>query len=199
MYSTYSYYRYNYVSSDYLCHYGVPGMKWGQHLMNRWEQSRENKRAIKAEKKATLKSYRTDKGPRSGLVNASNSAARSYYRAQNTGNFKTYRKETAAADRKEASLSTNQVKGGRYRVARARNIKSKVATVAVGSLVGATTAAAVTATGGLVIAASLGIAAAAGTRQATHGSYYAKEQKAYGSKRAKNEATETVKKRNSEY
>lgn len=29
-----------YYSDDYLCHYGVQGMKWGQHLMAKYETNR---------------------------------------------------------------------------------------------------------------------------------------------------------------
>lgn len=34
------YYAYGYTSNDYLCHYGVQGMKWGQHLMAKYETNR---------------------------------------------------------------------------------------------------------------------------------------------------------------
>ncbi len=33
-------YYYSYGLNDYLCHYGVQGMKWGQHLMAKYETNR---------------------------------------------------------------------------------------------------------------------------------------------------------------
>jgi esterase/lipase len=42
-----------YYSDEYLCHYGVLGMKWGQHLFGKTEASRAGRnRATKANKKA---------------------------------------------------------------------------------------------------------------------------------------------------
>lgn len=40
------YYSYSQINPDYLCHYGVQGMKWGQHLMAKYETNRAG-RALK--------------------------------------------------------------------------------------------------------------------------------------------------------
>lgn len=32
--------NYTYVYPDYLAHYGVQGMRWGQHLMTKYETNR---------------------------------------------------------------------------------------------------------------------------------------------------------------
>ena len=42
-----------YYSNDYLCHYGVLGMKWGQHIAAR-SQAKFAKRAAKAQRKADI-------------------------------------------------------------------------------------------------------------------------------------------------
>ena len=50
-----------YYSNDYLCHYGVLGMKWGQHIAAR-SQAKSAKRAVKAQRKADIaegKKYQT--------------------------------------------------------------------------------------------------------------------------------------------
>ena len=50
-----------YYSNDYLCHYGVLGMKWGQHIAAR-SQAKSAKRAAKAQRKADIaegKKYQT--------------------------------------------------------------------------------------------------------------------------------------------
>ena len=190
------YYSYNYVPSDYLCHYGVQGMKWGQHLMNRWEQKRADRKATKAavntEKQKLLASYNAD----SPTKRAANSAARAYYRAQRTKEPESYQRANRKAERKQASLNEEQIKGGRYRVASARNIRRKVASVAVGTLAAGGVGAASVATGGLaaavVLGASAGSIAGVSTNLISGGHYYAKEAKAYGVKRAKLQAKENI-------
>ncbi len=198
------YYYYGYVSNDYLCHYGVQGMKWGQHLFGKIQAASANhkatKAAVKSEKKQLLTSYSKDKGPtRHGVMNAANSAARSYYRAQRTNNFGKYKRQTQIQTRKEARLTEEQIKGGRYRVAKARNIRRKVLSTAVGALAAGGVAAASVATGGVAAAAILGVGAGGISGVATNaisgGWYYAGEQKAYGSTRAKYQAKENVKHR----
>ena len=42
-----------YYSDEYLCHYGVLGMKWGQHIAAR-SQAKSAKRAAKAQRKADI-------------------------------------------------------------------------------------------------------------------------------------------------
>lgn len=195
------YYSYGQMNPDYLCHYGVQGMKWGQHLFGKISGAVSNhkatKAAIKSEKKALLNSYSDNKGPtRHGVMNAANSAARSYYRAQRTNNFGKYKKQTQIQTRKEARLTEEQVKGGRYRVAKARNIRRKVLSTAVGALAAGGVAAASVATGGVAAAAILGVGAGGISGVATNaisgGWYYAGEQRAYGSTRAKYQAKENV-------
>ena len=44
-----------YYSNDYLCHYGVLGMKWGQHLMARKQASAQRKAKIAKGKSLTSK------------------------------------------------------------------------------------------------------------------------------------------------
>lgn len=115
---------------------------------------------------------------------AANSAARAHYKADRTSDFNKYKKSTSKRDRKEGNLNESQIKSGRYRVARARSIKRNVASVAIGSLAGAGTLAAVAATGG---AALPGILAAVGSTSATSAiahfktgaHYYGKQRKSY--------------------
>ena len=68
------------IEQGYLAHFGIPGMKWGV------------RKARNAEIRSRTKTQAKDKGPkRFGVLNAANSAARTYYRKERTGNFKTYR------------------------------------------------------------------------------------------------------------
>ena len=61
--------RYNYSNSYDLYHYGILGMKWGVH---------------RAQKKQAVKSMASNKGHKyAGVLDAANSAARSYYKKQN--------------------------------------------------------------------------------------------------------------------
>lgn len=39
---------YMYDNDAYLCHYGIQGMKWGQHLFGGRAQQRENSRRTKS-------------------------------------------------------------------------------------------------------------------------------------------------------
>ncbi len=193
----YYYTNYNY-NPDYLAHYGVQGMRWGQHLFGKIQTASSNhkakKAAIKAERKALKKSYAEEKGPKKGVFNVANSAARSFYRKERTHDFSTYRKQESKQQRKEGALTDEQVKAGRYRVAKARNIRRKVASVAVGTIV----ATGVAATGGAALAplltgAALGVGAGTVTNVASGGMYYAGQQKTYGDRRAKYQAKVNVK------
>lgn len=170
-----------------LVHYGVKGMKWGvrrtaQQLGNavskRIKKSSEKRAAIKA----TKKSYAQDKGPqRFKVLNAANSAARTYYRKERTRNFARYRRQSQVLDRKMARLTEEQVKAGRYRVSRARYVKRQAFSAVVGGAAGL----------GLIASGAgvVGIPAAAAVSAASHfasgGHYYWKEKRAYGDVRAK--------------
>ena len=190
------YYYYGYVSNDYLCHYGVQGMKWGQHLFGKIQAASANhkatKAAVKSEKKALISSYKT-KDPATRLAN---SAARSYYRSVRSSDSYRANKARSKAERKQASLTEDQVKAGRYRVANARNIRRKVLSTGVAALAGGGVAAASVATGGIAAAAVLGVGAASiagvSTNAISGGWYYAGEAKAYGSKRANTQAKVNV-------
>lgn len=175
-----------------LYHHGVLGMRWGVrkgHASSGGSAKRVSKKKVpsdrqvrKAEKKATLNEYRSDKGPkRFGVLNAANSAARSYYRQQRAKRLPTYRDQGNKRDLKEARLTDSQIKNGRYRVARARSIKRNIASVAVGVAVGSATAAA----GAAAISPLLGAAAATGGHFATGAHFYGKQRRAYGGTRAK--------------
>lgn len=159
------------MQEDYLCHYGVLGMKWGRR--------KDRKRA----KSKTMRDYKKDKGPkRFKVMNAANSAARSYYRSDRTSDFKTYKNQKSKADRKEARLTPDQIQKGRYRVARARSIKRNVASVAIGATVG-TSAALLGAAALPSVLLSVGTAGVSHFTTGAH--YYGRQRKAYGGTRAK--------------
>lgn len=170
-----------------LVHYGVKGMKWGvrrtaQQLGNAVSKKLKERSDRKAATKATKKSYAKDKGPRRfKVLNAANSAARTYYRRDRTHSFNTYRKQGAKLERKMARLTENQVKAGRYRVARARFIKRQTLSTIAGGAAGL----------GLIASGAgvIGIPAAAAVGAASHfasgANYYWREKRAYGNLRAK--------------
>lgn len=196
----YSYYNYyNYYNSDYLCHYGVEGMKWGQHLMAKIKttvnDASKHHKEVKAERAKLMDTYKHNKGPRRHIIlNAANSAARSHYRAQRTNDFSRYRKQTDIAAKKEARLTPEQIAGGRYRVARARNIKRKILTAGVATAIGSSVAA----TGATAAAPVIAAASAVAFNRISGASYYASEKRAYGDTRAKYQAKENVKQRERE-
>ena len=194
------YYYYNCVPNDYLCHYGVQGMKWGQHLFGKIQAASANRKAtkaaVKSEKKALMSSYKS-KDPATRLAN---SAAKSYYRSIRTSDTWTSNRARSKAERKEASLTDEQIKSGRYRVASVRSMRSKVLSTGVAALAGGGVAAASVATGGIAAAAVLGVGAASiagvSTNLISGGWYYAREAKAYGSKRASTQAKVNVANKN---
>lgn len=47
-----------YYSNEYLCHYGVLGMKWGQHLFGKTEASRAGRKRASKSDRATAGAYR---------------------------------------------------------------------------------------------------------------------------------------------
>lgn len=113
-----------------------------------------------------------------------NQAARAHFKSERTGNFQQYRKATNKKNLKEGKLTTNQIKSGRYRVAKARSIKRNAASVAIGTLTGVGAAAAIAGTGGLatpVILAGIGTAGVGtiGAHFGTGAHYYGKQRKSY--------------------
>lgn len=155
-----------------LYHYGVKGMKWGI----RRDRSVSNK----------MKSYRTSRKTDQKTdflkLNRPNSAARSYYRSQRTKNLQTYQKQTRIMERKMSGLSKEQIDNGRYRIARARNIKRKT----MSALLGAGTAAATVGVAGPA-AIPLGALVATGSNFLNGGFYYGGESATYGKRRAERE------------
>lgn len=157
---------------SYLSHYGVKGMKWG---IRRDRQVSDK-----------LRSYRTSRktDPKTDFlkINRPNSAARSYYRSMTAKTLPGYRRHTQIADRKMAGLSKDQIENGRYRVARARNIKRKTISslIGVGAGIGAAT---VAGPAGLAVGGLVGV----GANYVTGGHYYQRESATYGSRRARRE------------
>lgn len=159
------------TSSLELYHYGVKGMKWGV---------RRNPVREKA------KSYRTSRktDPKTDFlkINRPNSAARSYYRMHTAKTLGTFQKQSTIMDRKIAGLTKDQIENGRYRVARARNIKRKTVSALLGVGAGVATA-------GTVGAAAIPIAGlvGVGANFVTGGHYYQGQSATYGSRRARRE------------
>lgn len=155
-----------------LRHHGVKGMKWGVRRDRRVSD--------------TLKSYRTSRktDPKTDFLklNRANSAARNYYRAQRTNMFQTYRKQNAIMDKKISGLSKAQIENGRYRVARARNIKRKTVSALMGVGVGVATVSTAGAAA-VPLAALVGV----GANYVTGGHYYQSQSATYGSRRANRE------------
>lgn len=179
-----------FIHNGELYHHGVKGMKWGVRKKIATALSPKTHATAYAKKRELKKQYAKDKGARRGLVNAANSAARTYYRKERTKDFQKYRKQHNKLELKMARLTDEQIKNGRYRVARARNIKRKALSVALAGGAGA----ALIASGAAAIGVPLAVGGTVGLNFATGGRYYAKQKRAYGGTRAKYQAKEDRKK-----
>lgn len=165
-------------------------MRWGVRKEDYRSADSAGRKAIRKEfrknVKGEVKRYRSNKGPQQDaffMKNASNSAARSYFRADTTNNLRDYRDHLKVQNTKESRLSKDQINNGRYRVARARQIKRNVLSTAGGLALGGLTAAM---TGGSSIMLPL-LASGIGTmsmRKATNVKYYKQEKNMYGKERA---------------
>lgn len=181
--------------NSYLIHHGVKGMKWGVRKKEESSGSSNTNHTKKISKKERLSEYKSDKGPKSNaFTNASNSAARSFFKAERTKSFNTFRKANSERTLKEASLTESQIKNGRYRVARARSIKRTVLTTW-GSLGLGTLAGAASGGAALLVTPAVATAAAIPLNFITGAHYYGKQRKAYGSTRAKYQTQSQVKNR----
>ena len=157
-----------------LYQHGVKGQKWGVRRRQK-KLAREKMSKMKEKKK--------------GLVGISNSAARSFYKAQNykrkadkTNSFKKYRdlnkkshRATEALHRKTAQLNEKQIKAGRYRIARNRNYRR----TALSAVIGTGTGALAMAMGGAFLGVPIAAGAYVTSRYASGGRRYRREQKSY--------------------
>ena len=57
-----------YYSNDYLCHYGVLGMKWGQHLFGKTEASRAGRKRASKKDRITAGVYRAGSATFGGVA-----------------------------------------------------------------------------------------------------------------------------------
>ena len=173
--------------TDTLMHYDIKGQKWGVRRYQNEDGSLTaagKKRAVRSTVKTYQSSRKTDPKTDFLKLNRANSAARSYYRAERTRNFKTYRNTKHNLDKKVSVLSKEQIENGRYRVARARNIKRK--TLSALAATGVTLA-----SGGMV---PLGVLVGVGMNYVSGGHYYQGESATYGSRRASREVNAEEKK-----
>ena len=145
---------------EVIQHHGVKGMHWGviTKKVSNSVKAHSDKRKAENEKRNNLKSTYSTKKP---TTKFEKSAARTYYSQQRARSFTTYRRQGAKLARKEATLTSEQIKNGRYRIAKARNIKAKTFSAPIA-----------------------GLSVAALSNYASGGTYYSKEKKAYGDKRA---------------
>lgn len=179
-----------YYNQDYLAHYGVKGMKWGirrslQKISSKISTANKKRKQEAAERQAERKKLAEqrakERGPkRYGILNAANSAARSFYRTERTRSFRKYQNQRKQLSVKEARLTKKQIDAGRYRVAKFRNITAKTASFAAG--VGAAA----------LLSNPVGILAMPIANLALGGTYYSRQQRAYGGTRDKYQSQKRV-------
>lgn len=176
---------------DYLIHFGVKGMKWGV-------RKEEYRNMDSDQRRATRKKYRENKKLQTAhelsyMKNAGGigkSAAKSYFKFSKTGN----EKDKSKMERREATLTSDQVKNGRYLVARGRNIRRKALAGSAALTIGSAGAAAMAVSGAAILAPlavatiPAGLVTGGVINKVTRGSYYSKQAKLYGKKRAKTQA-----------
>ncbi len=164
-------------NQDYLMHYGVQGMRWG--FRKRIPRSSGSVRTTKPSDPQAIAREKARNRARKKAYKVSKSAARSYYKKDRTDSFQDYQKYDKQQNRKEARLTQDQVAEGRHRVARARNIKRKAVSIAVGSAA----AVGLASVGAVAAAPILGMSLAALTNGVSGGMYYAKQSRLYGKQR----------------
>ena len=172
-----------------LTHHGVKGQKWyvrrtPAQLGHKVKTKVKERRAEKQEIKKRLKEYSKDT---SGI-----SAAKTYYKLDTSNHPVERRALQRSLDLKTASLKPEQIKNGRYKVAKARTFRA----LALSTTAGAATITALASTGiGAFAAGAVGGAVQGAVYSSSRGGYYREQARAYGKDRAKNEIRIDKKKR----
>ena len=183
------------IDTNELCHFGIKGQKGGiRRFQNKngslTEQGKKRYSDSSGSRTSSRKKAGEDARSTQGEVkrygkDAANSAARTYYRIQNlqkkqgkVDSFREYRdlgekiaKKQSHLDLKTASLTDEQVKNGRYRIARNREIRRTAASALTGGASGAMLIAA----GGGFLGIPVAAGVYAGTKLASGGYYYKRQ------------------------